>query len=167
MTDNNFDKDFVSNSKFYMLRCLITMAHADDVLTDVERSYMEAFMLRLPLTDEQKSTLEDDLTSPAPIEDLLPNINEPSYRSQVLYFARLMAFKDGNLEPTETDLLNKIKAMTTDGLDIEALKKEAKIAAEYDMNQLEIDVDSMRPHKGWFYIIDRIFLVMGIDLMRD
>ncbi|MEM7618637.1 MAG: hypothetical protein AAF244_04560, partial [Pseudomonadota bacterium] len=78
MSQENFDKDIVSTSKFYMMRCLVTMAHADGVFCDEERAYMDGFLERLPFTDEQRETLLTDYEHPQPLEELMPHINDPS-----------------------------------------------------------------------------------------
>ena len=66
----NFDRDVVGTSKFYMLRCIIAMAHADGIVTEEEIAYASALMNRLPLTDEQRSILENDLDEAQDIDDL-------------------------------------------------------------------------------------------------
>ena len=168
----DLDKNMVSTSKFYMLRCLVAMAHADGVVCDEERAYMNALISRLPLTPEQESILDNDLHEAQPIEELLPYINDPRYRGQLPYFARLMAYKDGELHPNEEALLNKMHAYAVDGLDIEAISAEAKKAAEAELFIHDISIDEDRPQKGghfipWIQWLDEILLFLGVDLMRD
>ncbi len=169
MSEQQFEKEHVSTSKFYMFRCMIVMAHADNVFCEQERAYMYALMnhTRVPLTDEQYTTLEDDMKTPKALEDLLPYINDPNYRGQLVYFARLMAAKDGNIDADEEALLNKLNAYAIDGLDIDSIRKEAKAAAAYSLNEHEIYIDTIRPNSGLFGVFDRIMLSLGIDLMRD
>ena len=169
MSQQKFEEDRVSTGKFYMFRCLIVMAHADGVFSDIERGYMYSFMnhQRVLLSDEQYKTLEDDMDNPKAIEDLLPYINEPQYRSQLLYFARLMAFKDGVKTPDEDALLQKLHASTTDGIDLDTIRAEAKDAAQREINESDIYIDSIRPQGGWFGALDKLMLAMGVDLMRD
>ena len=167
MAQENFDKDVVGTSKFYMLRALIAMAHADGVVCDEERAYMAALMNRLPLDDEQRKTLESDLEKEQKLEDLLKYINDPKYRGQLPYFARLMAFKDGNKAPSEDTLLAKMHATAVDGLDMDAIRAEAKKATLYEMNAHSIEIDQLRPHGGLFGAFDKMMLAMGVDLLRD
>lgn len=172
MTRENFDQDQVSTSKFYMLRCLAAMAHADGVVCNEERAYMSALISRLPLTTEQRKTLEKDLDVAQPIESLLAHINDPKYRGQLPYFARLMAYKDGNLHPNEDALLKKLHAHAVDGLDIEAIRSEAQKAAQAELFIHDITIDQNRPSKGghfipWIQWLDELLLFLGIDLMRD
>lgn len=169
MAQENIEEEHVTTSKFYMFRCMIVMAHADGVFCEQERAYMYSIMnhTRVPLSDEQYSTLEDDMENPKAIEDLLPYINDPKYRGQLVYFARLMAAKDGNIDPDEEALLSTLHAYAIDGLDIDAIRKEAQEAAAYSLNEHDINIDKIRPNSGLFGVFDRMMLSMGIDLMRD
>lgn len=167
MAQEDFDKDVVGTSKFYMLRALIAMAHADGVVCDEERAYMAALMNRLPLSDEQRRTLEADLNEQQNIDDLLKFINDPKYRGQLPYFARLMAFKDGELDPSEEALLEKMRLSATDGLDMDAIRAEAQRAAQLEVNAVSIEIDKMRPQGGLFGAFDKMMLAMGVDLLRD
>lgn len=162
----------VPNSKFYMLRCVVAMAHADGIVTDDERAYISAITNRIPLTDEQRSRLERDLDEQQDIFELFRHINDPRFRSQVLYFARIMAHKDGVLSPEEDDLLEKIHAITVEGLDIETIRAEARKVTATEMLVHDIKMQDNRPQKHGHFIpyfqwLDEILLYFGIDLMRD
>ncbi len=167
MVQENFDQKQVSTSKFYMIRCLIAMAHADGFLCDEELGYLQALMSRMPLTDEQRETLQSDIKISPRIEDLLPYINDPKYRGQLPYFARLMAYKDGELHPNEERLLEIMHTHAIDGLDMEAIKAEVAAAVTYEMSAHDIDMNELRYKGGLFWLIDQILLKLGIDLMRD
>lgn len=172
MAQENFDQTTVGTGKFYMLRCLICMAHADGIVVNEEIAYISALMNRLPLSEEQRATLHGDLDTARRLEDLLPYINEPKYRGQIVYFARLMAYKDGNIHPSEQDMLDKMHAYAMDGLDIEQIRADAQKAVQAELFVHDITIDETRPKKGkhfipWFQWLDEILLHLGIDLMRD
>ena len=166
------EKQKVGHSKFYMFRCLIAMAHADGVIADEERAYISAFTNRLDFTEEQLNTIENDFDEAQSVQDLMRHINDPVFRGQVPYFARLMAHKDGNLHPSEDEMLKKMHATAVEGLDLDALKAEAKKATAVDLAVHDIHVDTVgRPQKGghvipWFQWFDELLLKMGIDLLR-
>lgn len=169
MAQENIEQEHVPTSKFYMFRCMIVIAHADGVFCDAERAYMYSIMnhTRVPLTKEQYATLEDDMVNPKAIEDLLPYINDPKYRGQLVYFARLMAAKDGQIDADEETLLNILHAYAVDGLDMDAIRAQVQEAIAYNLNEHDIDIDKIRPNSGLFGAFDRIMLSLGIDLMRD
>jgi hypothetical protein len=129
-------------------------------------------MNHIPLSDEQRRTLETDLDVAQNVGDLLPYINEPKFRAQISYFARLMAYKDGVLHPSEKDLLDKLESYATNNANIELLRPEIQKAVSQEMALHDIEIDKNRAVRGkhfipWFQIIDEIFLAMGIDLLRD
>jgi len=161
------NNDPVVTSRFYMLRCLIAMAHADGIVCDEERGYITAIMNRINLTDEQRATMESDLDNAQKIEDLIKYINDPSYISQLTYFARLMAYKDGNIHPNEEALLEKLHSYATDGLDMDTIKTQVSEAVNFKMNVHDLKIHANRPHGGWFGALDKILLSVGIDLMKE
>lgn len=172
MAQEQMNTDHVSNSKFYMLRCIVAMAHADGIITDEERAYVSALTNRLPLTDEQRNTIETDLGVAQDVADLFRYINDPRYRGQVVYFARLMAHKDGHLDPSEQDLLDRLHALATDGLDMDQIRSDVKKAVEADLTIHDIKIDENRPKKGahfipWMQWLDEVLLAVGIDILRD
>ena len=99
------NRPVVSTDQLYMLRCLIAMAHADGVLDRFEEGYILDFIDNLNLSKTQEEQLHSDLITPAPISELLPHISNAKYRGQLTYFARLIAYIDGNLHPDEEKLL--------------------------------------------------------------
>jgi len=164
---NTFNEDTVSHNKFTMFRCLIAIAHADGFLSNEEKIYFSAFVNHLPFSDEQKNTFETDFKEPQNVFDLFKNINDPKYRANVLDFGRIMAFKDGTLDPAEDDILKKLYANITDSIDIDEIKAEARQVVRHEMNLHEVSIDMNRPDTPVFQLIDEILLFFGIDLMRD
>ncbi len=171
MSQENFEKDNVSTSKFYMLRCIIAMAHADNIVCDEEVAYISAIMNRIPLTDEQRDTLEGDFNERQNVSSLFSYINDPKYRGQVVYFSRIMAYKDGKITQSEQDLLDQLQALATDGLDVESIREDVKKAVNAEMLVHDISINENRPTKHGHFIpyfqwLDEILLHLGIDLMK-
>lgn len=171
MKEYPFGEDSVSTSKFYMLRCIIAMAHADGIVCDEEIAYISAIMNRIALTDEQRDILEGDFKEEQNISKLFAHINDPRYRGQAVYFARILAHKDGNLDPSEQDLIDRFQKLATDGLDIETIRADAKKAVEAELFMHDIQIDKNRPTKHGHFIpyiqwLDEVLLHLGIDLMR-
>lgn len=171
MTRENFAEDHVSHSKFCMIRCLVSVAHADGVFCDEEREYVTGMMNRIPLSSEQRATLEADFRTPQDVADLMRQINDPRFRGQVVYFARLMAHKDGVLHPKEAEIIDHLHLQATEGLDMEAIRAKAQEVANAKLAAHDIEIDQNRPVKGghiipYFQWLDEILLALGIDLMR-
>lgn len=169
--DSSSNQNTVTTSKLYMLRCLIAMAHADGILCDEEHAYISALMNRMPLSEEQRKTLEEDLDNAKSVSELLPHISEPSFKGQLVYFARLMSYKDGNLHPNEEELLQKLHSYSTDGLDMDEIRASAQSAAEKEIALHDMKMENKKLKKGshvvpWFQWLDEVLLSVGIDLSK-
>lgn len=158
----------VGNSQFYMIRCVIAMAHADGVVCDAEEEHINNLINRMPFNAEQKATLRHDLTEKQNVSSLLAHINDPKYRGQVVYFARLLAYKDGEMHPNEEALLQRMHVTVTDGLDMDQIRADVKNYVDGQMAVHEAEIDAQRPD-GWmiFGLLDRFMLWCGIDLMDE
>lgn len=160
-----------SISKLYMWRCVITMAHADGLIHETERSHLinifEKMREKTGLSQENYILLISDLSSPQDAIEMLKHVNEPKYRSQVVYFARLLAYKDGHLHPTEQELLEKLHATVTDGLNMDEIRREVQKNIAQELTVQELATDSKRPDEGigLYRLIDALCLHFGIDLM--
>lgn len=157
----------VGNSQFYMIRCVVAMAHADGVVCDAEEEHIENLITRMPFNAEQKATLRHDIKEKQNVSSLLAHINDPKYRGQVVYFARLLAYKDGELHPSEEALLQRMHLTVTDGLDMDGIRADVKNYVGTHMAKHETDMDAQRPDKGLFGLMDRFMLWCGIDLMDE
>lgn len=158
-------------SQFYMWRCVIAMAHADGKVAPEERQFVEEKINRFKtvydITDEQVQTLLSDLETPQDVADMLRHINNPQFRGQTIYFARLLAFADGEIDPSEQSLLDHMHLAVTEGLDMEAIRADAHKAAAAAVTEMDLKGDAQRPEGGLSGLIDRFALMLGIDLMDD
>ena len=104
----------ISDSTFQMLRCVITVAHADHVVKEAERSFLRTLVAHVErsfiLTRAQLKQLEEDLRVPQNIERLLGFVTERGDREQLVLFAGLLAQADGEMHPNEEAILRKIQA---------------------------------------------------------
>ena len=101
----------------------------------------------------------------------MARINEPKFRAQVVYFARIMAYKDGVLDVNEESLLEKLQYYTTQGVDVEGLREQVASAVNAEMLAHDIKINNNRPEKGghvipWFQFLDEILKILGIDILR-
>ncbi len=176
----------LSTSRYNMWRAIITMAHADGLVQDEERVYLNRIITNMRtrgyVDDEQEAQLKADIESPQNPADFLRFINDPKYRSQLVTFARILAYKDGNLHPSEEDLLNKLHAWVMDGIDLEQIRASVQENLAQEMTAHEMAIDSMRPdfkNEGeeveqggiplpripLYALLDKFMLICGYDLM--
>lgn len=167
MQQNLHGDQYVGNSQFYMIRCVVAMAHADGIVCDAEMEHIENLIERMPFDQNQKDTIRNDLKEKQNVSSLLAHINDPRYRGQVVYFARLLAYKDGELHPNEEALLKRMHLTVTDGLDMDSIRADVKNYVAGEMVRHETSIDGNHPDKGLFGILDRFMLWCGIDLMDE
>mgnify|MGYP006288531347 CR=1 FL=1 len=164
-------EESVPHSRYTMIRCVIAIAHADGIMHDAEIAYIESFILRMPFSQEQENQLERDIDHPQDVMSLFREINDPVIRGQVLYFCRLMAFKDGVKDPSEDDILKKLHAEIMDGVDMDAIRQETQETINKEMILHDIEMAENRPRRGnhmipWMCLFDQLMLKLGIDLMK-
>lgn len=156
-----------------MMRCLVAIAHADGVFHDDERAYIETMMRKNTLSADQIETLRNDMDTPQrDIGALFAEIDDPAFRGQVVYFARLMAHKDGVLSPSEEDLVTRLNNYALGKIDLDAIKEDVHRAVQAEMLAHEIVIDEGRPTKKgaeytFFRWLDEGLQNIGIDLMQD
>lgn len=158
----------VSTSMFYMWRCVICIAHADGMIHADELTYLRRIFGNMDraygLSDEQKEILEDDLHKEKRIADLLPYINDPYFRSQLIYFGGLLAHADGDLHPSEETLLKKLRADQLASLDMGQIRHDVHEAVTSEMFMYDLKMQKIRPQALLPSILDAFLLHMGIDI---
>lgn len=161
-----------SESKFYMWRAIIVMAHADGVLHQSEADYLKTLFAKMhelnDITEAQYKTLVDDLATPGDIDVITSQIKDPAFQAQLTYFARLLAFKDGQLHPSEEMLLKKFEAFQKPVSG--ELKDQVRRNVQQDILIHETNKDvSTRPDKDTplSYLIDKLALFTGRDLIDE
>lgn len=123
----------ISDSTFQMLRCVITVAHADHVVKESERAFLRTLVAHvergLVLAPPHLARLEEDLRVPQDIDTLLPLVTDRSDREQLVLFAGLLAQADGEMHPNEEAILRKIKAHEAAGGSAGALATQPLFSA--------------------------------------
>lgn len=111
-------KQSVSNSLFYLWRCIIAVVLADGVYHPTERKFLDkaftAFENAYAVTDEHRKTFSEDLKAPKNIDDLLPHVTEPLHRSLLPYFGQFITLIDGKQHSRETAFLKDIQEKIND-----------------------------------------------------
>lgn len=160
----------ISNSLFYMWRCVICVAHADGRIEAEERSYLERIFTALDrvhgLSEEQKAIFTDDMQKPKDIGSLLRHINDPYFRSQLIYFAHLMVHADGVLHPSEKELVDKLRSDQMASLDMEQIRRDVHDYVQNEMAAHDEMLQGLRPQKGLTRYLDFLLLSLGIDVLE-
>jgi uncharacterized membrane protein YebE (DUF533 family) len=159
----------MDTSMYYMWRAVIALAHADGLVQEAEREYITRItgnMARVyELTQDQVAGWKKGLDTPESINDLLRYINDPQYRSQLIYFGARLAWSDGTLAPSEDAILKKLRADQMASLDMEQIRKDVAAAVADEMFAHDLKMSALRPQTGLSGMLDDILLRTGVDLM--
>jgi len=154
-----------------MWRCVIALAHADGLVQQQERDYINRIIANMDrvngLTEEQKKTFAADLETPHSIAELLPYINDPQWRGQLIYFAGMLARADGVLDPREDDIIKKLRADQLASLHLDEIRAHAKAVTADELFKHEMAMNALRPQGGLMGMLDALLLRLGIDMMAD
>lgn len=116
----------LSESRFYMWRAVVALAHADGRVTPEERELVESYLGALPATEKQKETLREDLLYAQEVGDMFEKISEPEDRGEFFQFARIMNWADGDLDAQEDKIFEKVQSLQMGTLDQDALRAMVK-----------------------------------------
>ncbi len=140
----------ISESRFYMWRAVFSMAHADHVVTDEERSFMEGYLAQVPFSDAQRSTLEQDMAEAQDVYEMFDMITEPEDRGQFFEFARMMCWSDGDYDAQEEEIKeylkeSQLKHVNADKLELELRQSRAiaKMKSTAEGRSMNSDANSL------------------------
>jgi len=142
-------KPDVSNDELYMFRCLISMAHSDHAFEAPEKAFIEKILDGNSFSDEQRQILVNDMSNPQPVEELLPQITQPVNRAQVVHFARVMAYRDGELEPQEDTILAKLHGSAMKKVDLDKARQDVQNEIREQMEIHDKKMDEIKL-PAWF-----------------
>lgn len=155
---NEDQKEEVGESRFAMIRCLIAMAHADGEIQPEERHYIDKMMSHLDLTESQKKTLDEDFTSPPDALGVFDQIKDPKFKSQAIHFARLMAWKDNELDPGEQAILEKLQAHASKSASHDESYKNLQNSLQSEESELNETLPEKKDRKSVFsHFFDQFF----------
>jgi len=98
----------VTESQFYMWRTLFAVAHADNVVTDEEISFMAHVIDDVNFTPEQTEILKDDIVNAKDIVEMFHRITEQDDRNEFFNLARDLVWVDGDFGSEEQDVMIKL-----------------------------------------------------------
>lgn len=107
----------VSESKFNMWRAIFALAHADHVVTEEERKFMQKALATEGFSPEQKRILEGDMEVSRDIRNMFMRITDQADRSRFFYFARMLLWCDGDFAAQEQAILTELQRAHNKTLD--------------------------------------------------
>ena len=117
-----------NDSKYHMIRGLIALAWADDVLDPNEVTVLAAFMDKnIYLTPEQREQLKKSIRTPISIFNVWDQITDIEDRTRLINMAGVIFYADGEFCPKEKKIYDQMLAMHLG--DINRTATEREIAA--------------------------------------
>ncbi len=95
----------VNESEFYMWRTLFSVAHADNVVTEEEISFMAEILDDVQFTDEQTEILKDDIVNAKNVTDMFSGVTNQNDRVKFFEFARDLVWVDGDFDSLEQSVM--------------------------------------------------------------
>lgn len=150
MSDAAEKPETLNESEFNMWRTLFALTHADDVVTDEERKFMENALDELNLTDYQRSLLVADTMEAADIGALFQRITDQNDRVEFFRHARALVWCDGDFDQQEQEIIAKLKNTHVQSVDFFKLiedvtmsfDEEEKECVIEEHKQIEKDLDT-------------------------
>ena len=122
----------LSDSHYNMWLSIIALIYADGQKHPDEAEFIEEMITKMSATDEQKSALRESANNPPDIHDAFPKVTEPKHRSQMIYFARLLFWTDGDFHHQEQAILERLHEDVMSKVDLEKTMKEVeKVTVEF------------------------------------
>lgn len=111
----------LSESRFYMWRAVVAMAHADDVVKPHEVNFILENTQNVIMTEEQRSVLTEDLRRPVPMQRVFDRITNPRDKEDFFHLARALSWSDGDFDETEQALLRQLRGLSLSEEDEETM----------------------------------------------
>lgn len=125
----------LSDSQMAMWKSVVALVHADGKKHYDEITFLKDRFSKLPATEEQKqdllSSIDDEKLS---IDDEFKKITTPADRGQLIYYARLLFWSDGDFAIQEKQIF---ETLSTEVLSQTDLKKAMK-----DIDQVVKDFEA-------------------------
>ncbi len=168
----------LSDSTFHMLRCVVAVAAADKMIHSQELLFLNNLLVHYrktsTVTAEQLAQLHDDLKVGQPLDKMLARVTDKHDRQQLVLFAGLMAQSDGEVHPSEEEIVRRIRAycrgpairipgeaqpvmghaLTIPGFDMQAFKKEIRSIVQQEFYKNAIAKSGVGTQTGQVAVAD-------------
>lgn len=103
----------VIESRLYMWQVVLTVAHADQLVTPEEVDYLSICFKKDPLSRGQTQLLMSDIQNPQNPENMFLSITNQKDRQDFFTFAESLAHIDGDYDHREKKLITRLKSLSS------------------------------------------------------
>tara|TARA_R110001592_G_scaffold79054_5_gene236794 strand:- start:10992 stop:11471 length:480 start_codon:yes stop_codon:yes gene_type:complete len=122
----------VNESAFYMWRTLISVAHADNIVTDEEIEFIAQMMENIDFSDEQTAILKDDILNAKDVSEMFTGVTSQKDRIQFFEFARDLVWVDGDFASEEQSVMIQLYQQHMQETDVDELIGHISLELEED-----------------------------------
>lgn len=128
----------INESKFNMWRACVAIVYLDKAIAPEEQKWVEDKILKLPLTNEQRLILKNDLAMGIALEDVLPKITDNVDLGFLVNTFRVLANIDQNFSVDEKEAFQKLETQVLKGLDLNKLESEIQTIEKESYHEREV-----------------------------
>lgn len=129
----------INSSKFSMWRACISVVHLDGRLSTDEDYWVKQKIQSLPLSNEQKATLEGDLANGLDFDKVIQNITEPKDKAFLLHLVRVISYLDGDFSSDEKQAYAKLEKIVLGRLDLAKFEEQAQAIEDASYKNVPLD----------------------------
>lgn len=161
-------------SKFFMLRSLIAIAHIDGRLHPSEIEYIREIVELDDFAEDERKIIENCFQRPEDIALLAPKIVDTEEKIKLLYFAHILVYVDQELHPTEKDVITRLHYYFAkdENIDVDFIKKTTQMFLErhgYISSNNEAEMpptENINDPVQWFKVYDELMADIGYEAMH-
>jgi uncharacterized membrane protein YebE (DUF533 family) len=120
----------VSESRFFMWRAVVAMAHADKIVEPEEKELIESYLSKIPFSEQQKEILRRDLEKQRDVAQMFELITDPEDQGEFFQFARMLVWSDGDYDAQEKKILEYLEHIQMRSLNRDRLREMVKLSRQ-------------------------------------
>lgn len=133
----------VNDSRFYMWRGVVAMAHADGVVTPHELSFINNYVKEISFSQEQLDIIGYDIANPQSTYDMFSHIDEVQDRKDFFVLARALSWCDGDYAAQEKSIIEHLEQGEGFSQHTELLRESRET-----MNEIALSQDQWETKEG-------------------
>ena len=139
----------ISNSRFYMWRAVVSMAHADGVVTPQELSFINDYLKDIALSEGQRQIIGQDIGEVQDVYQLFSNIKNRQDKADFFALARALSWCDGDFDAQEKYIIEHLERIVVENKEIVQESRELCAEIELCENQWKFKTERSRQLFGF------------------
>lgn len=125
----------LNDSRFYMWRAVVAMAHADGVVTPHEMAFINDYIKDMSLSAQQLEIIGQDLHTPQDTYEMFAHISDLQDKRDFFALARALSWCDGDYDEQEKHIIDCLEESHIDNENRNLLEESREIINEVELCQ--------------------------------